>query len=96
MFYYSFTLLMFFIITISEWMPEVGNDFRGDETAAEKILEEQFREEEKAGRMFPLSKKEAARRYPGRALTVAAQGILEKPDGGHRIIRCDAWSEAEQ
>ena len=70
----------------SEWMPEVGNYFRGDETAAEKILEEQFREEEKAGRMFPLSEKEAARRYPGRALRVAAQGILEKPDGGHRII----------
>ena len=70
----------------SEWMPEVGNYFRGDEMAAEKILEEQFREEEKAGRMFPLSEKEAARRYPDRALRVAAQGILEKPDGGHRII----------
>ena len=70
----------------SEWMPEVGNYFRGDEAAAEKILEEQFREEEKAGRMMPLSEKEASRRYPGRSLRVAAQGILEKPDGGHRII----------
>jgi hypothetical protein len=69
----------------SEWMPEVGNYFRGDEAAAEKILEEQFREEEKAGRMCTLSEKEATRRYPGRALRVAAQGILEKPDGGHRI-----------
>ena len=67
-------------------MPEVGNYFRGDEAAAEKNLEEQFREEEKAGRMMPLSEKEASRRYPGRSLRVAAQGILEKPDGGHRII----------
>lgn len=70
----------------SEWASEVGNYFRGDEAAAEKILEEQFREEERAGRMTPLSEKEAAKRYPGRSLRVAAQGILEKPDGGHRII----------
>ena len=41
-----------------------------------KILEEQFREEERAGRMTPLSEKEAAKRYPGRSLRVAAQGMV--------------------
>ena len=60
----------------SEWSQEVGNYFRGDEAAAEKILEEQFREEERAGRMTPLSEKEAAKRYPGRSLRVAAQGMV--------------------
>ena len=64
----------------------MSNYFRGKEEDAEKILEEQFRSEESFGRMFPLSHKEASRRYPGSALRIAAQGILEKPDGGYRII----------
>lgn len=51
-----------------------------------EILEEQFAEEERAGRMFPLSVPEAKRRYPGDQLRVAAQGALEKPGGGHRVI----------
>ena len=53
---------------------------------AEKILSDQFKEEELAGRMMPLLEAEAKRRYPDQSLRVAAQGILEKPDGGHRII----------
>jgi hypothetical protein len=32
------------------------------------------------------SEKEARRLYPDGALRIAAQGILDKPDGGHRII----------
>ena len=35
---------------------------------------------------MPLSEAEAKRRYPDQSLRIAAQGILEKPDGGHRII----------
>lgn len=65
---------------------EMGNYFRGDESDAEKILLEQFKEEELAGRMIPVSEAEAKRLYPGQSLRIAAQGILEKPDGGHRII----------
>ncbi len=70
----------------SEWAQEMGNYFKGNEVDAEKILLEQFKEEELAGRMMPLSEAEARRRYPDQALRIAAQGILEKPDGGHRII----------
>ena len=62
------------------------NYFRGSEAEAEKILESHFREEEMEGRMKPLSEKEAMRLYPGKELRIAAQGILDKPDGGHRII----------
>ncbi len=40
----------------------------------------------KWGRMLPMSFKAAVQRYPGSSLRVAAQGILDKPDGGHRII----------
>ena len=36
--------------------------------------------------MIPLSEKEARARYLGDALRIAAQGILEKPDGGYCII----------
>jgi len=64
----------------------MGNYFRGSEAEAEKILEEHFREEELEGRMKPISQKEAAKQYPGKALRIAAQGMLDKPDGGHRII----------
>ena len=70
----------------SEWDPEMDNYFRGSEEEAEKILEEYFREEELAGRMTPVSEKVAAQQFPGDALRIAAQGILDKPDGGHRII----------
>ena len=35
---------------------------------------------------MPLSEAEAKRSYPDQSLRVAAQGILEKPDGDHRII----------
>lgn len=59
------------------------NSVAGD---VRSILEEQFQEEEKAGRMFPLSLKEARARYPGSALRIAAQGVLEKPGGGYRVI----------
>ena len=64
----------------------MGNYFRGSEEEAEKILEDYFREEELSSRMTPLSEREAVQRYPGDALRIAAQGILDKPDGGHRII----------
>ena len=70
----------------SEWTPYMENYFRGSEEEAEKILEAHFKEEELEGRMIPVTEKEAQRRYPGRSLRVAAQGILDKPDGGHRII----------
>ena len=70
----------------SEWSQEMGNYFKGDECEAEKILSDQFKEEELAGRMMPLSEAEAKRRYSDQSLRVAAQGMLEKPDGGHRII----------
>ena len=69
----------------SEWAQEMGNDFKGEESEAEKILLEQFKEEELAGRMVPVSEAEARRRYPNQSLRIAVQGILEKPDGGHRI-----------
>eukprot|EP00434_Breviolum_minutum_P010462 symbB.v1.2.009227.t1/scaffold582.1/size184522/13 len=70
----------------SEWSQEMGNYFKGDECEAEKILSDQFKEEELAGRMIFLSEAEVKRRYRDQSLRVAAQGILEKPDGGHRII----------
>eukprot|EP00435_Cladocopium_sp_Y103_P008746 s1635_g2.t1 len=70
----------------SEWSLSMDNYFRGSESEAQKILEEYFQEEELEGRMQPMSEKEAAKQYPGDALRIAAQGILDKPDGGHRII----------
>ena len=70
----------------SDWDLSMDNYFKGSEEDAEKILESHFREEELDGRMVPISEKEAAQRYPGDALRIAAQGILDKPDGGHRII----------
>jgi hypothetical protein len=33
-----------------------------------------------------VSEKETAKQLPGKSLRIAAQGILNKPDGGHRII----------
>ena len=53
---------------------------------AAQILQAQYQEEEQEGRMFPLSMAEAQRRYQGPDLRIAAQGILEKPGGGYRII----------
>ena len=41
---------------------------------------------EMKGRMSPMSLKVAAQKHPGTSLRVVAQGILDKPDGGHRII----------
>ena len=70
----------------TDWDLTMDNYFRGSEQEAEKILEEHFREEELEGRMTPVSEKEAQKQYPGTALRIAAQGILDKPDGGHRII----------
>ena len=70
----------------SAWDLSMDNYFKGTEEEAERILESHFREEELDGRMAPISEKEAAQRFPGDALRIAAQGILDKPDGGHRII----------
>ena len=70
----------------SDWDLSMENYFRGSEAEAEKILEGHFKEEELEGRMQPISEGEARRLYPGKSLRIAAQGILEKPDGGHRII----------
>ena len=70
----------------SDWTWCMDNYFRGDEKEAAQVLEEHFREEEMDGRMLPMSFKEAVHKYPGSPLRVAAQGILDKPDGGHRII----------
>ena len=70
----------------TDWDLSMDNYFRGSEAEAEKILKEHFREEEREGRMAPVSEKEAQREFPGRSLRIAAQGILDKPDGGHRII----------
>ena len=70
----------------SEWSFNMDNYFKVSEEEAERILEAQFKEEELEGRMKPLSEKEARRMFPGDSLRVAAQGILDKPDGGHRII----------
>ena len=70
----------------SEWTWCMDNYFRGDEEQAAQILETHFREEEMEGRMFPMSFKAASKKYPGSSLRIAAQGILDKPDGGHRII----------
>ena len=64
----------------------MDNYFRGSEAEAEKILEDHFKEEELEGPMQPLSEKETIRRFPGKELRIAAQGILDKPDGGQRII----------
>ena len=68
------------------WDLSMDNYFRGTEAEAEAILESHFKEEELEGRMKPVSEKEAMKQYPGKNLRVAAQGILDKPDGGHRII----------
>lgn len=65
---------------------EMDNYFSGSEEEAEKILERQFAEEEAAGRMKAISVAEAKRLYTGDALRIAAQGILEKPDGTYRIV----------
>ena len=70
----------------SDWTWCMDNYFRGDEKEASQILEQHFKEEELEGRMTPMSFKAAVQKYPGAALRVAAQGILDKPDGGHRII----------
>ena len=70
----------------SVWMPEMDNYFSGPEADAEKILQEQFSEEEMAGRMKAISVPEARRQYPDGNLRIAAQGILEKPDGTYRIV----------
>ena len=70
----------------TDWDLSMDNYFKGSEAEAEKILEEHFREEEREGRMSPVSEKVAQREYPDKALRIAAQGILDKPDGGHRII----------
>lgn len=64
----------------------MDNYFKGDEKQAAQILEEHFRKEEMEGRMLPMSFKVATKKYPGASLRIAAQGILDKPDGGHRII----------
>eukprot|EP00438_Fugacium_kawagutii_P018198 Skav226142 [mRNA] locus=scaffold1047:606146:609121:- [translate_table: standard] len=70
----------------SEWQPEMDNYFSGSEAEAERILEQQFSEEEAAGRMVPISLAEARKQYPGDSLRIAAQGILEKPDGTYRVV----------
>ena len=70
----------------SDWTWCMDNYFRGDEKEAAQILEQHFKEEELEGRMLPMSFKAAVQKYPGSSLRIAAQGILDKPDGGHRII----------
>ena len=55
-------------------------------TAAKEAMLRQFREEEAEGRMFPISEKEAKKRYPGRSLRIAAQGAIPKGEGAYRII----------
>ena len=52
----------------------------------EAILQEQFELEEREGRMFCLSEAEARARFPGNSLRIAAQGVIDKHGGGHRII----------
>ena len=64
----------------------IMDNYRTPGTSLKEILEEQFAEEERAGRMFPLSLAEARARYPGDRLRIAAQGALEKPGGGYRVI----------
>ena len=70
----------------SEYRLEMCNYFSGTEAEAARILSQQFEEEELAGRMKPLSLAEARKQYPGDELRIAAQGILEKPDGSYRIV----------
>ena len=69
----------------SDWTWCMHNYFRGDEKEAAQVFEQHFKEEVE-GRMLPVSFKAAVQRYPGSSLRVAAQGILDKPDGGHRIM----------
>ena len=70
----------------SDWTLEMNNYFSGSEEEASKILQQQFEEEEAASRMKPISTAEARRQYPGDSLRIAAQGILEKPDGSYRVV----------
>eukprot|EP00435_Cladocopium_sp_Y103_P059232 s1226_g21.t1 len=70
----------------SEWSLTMDNYSKGSEAEAQKILDDYLKDEELEGRMQHISKKEAERQYPGDSLRIAAQGILDKPDGGHRII----------
>eukprot|EP00435_Cladocopium_sp_Y103_P044193 s658_g12.t1 len=65
----------------SEWSLTMDNYFKGSEAEAQRILEDYFKEGELEGCMQPMSEKEAAKRYPGDSLRIAAQGILDKPDG---------------
>ena len=56
---------------------------------AKKKLKESWRRSSRKKKLKdvkPLSEKEARKLYPDGALRIAAQGILDKPDGGHRII----------
>lgn len=71
----------------SGWLLEMDNYFRGSEDEADRILTQQVEEEELAGRMKAISGAEARRLYPGSSLRVAAQGILEKPDGAYKIVQ---------
>ena len=48
----------------TDWDLSMDNYFRGSEAEAEKILEEHFWEEEREGRMSPVSEKVAQREYP--------------------------------
>ena len=67
------------------------SDFRAENSNYESAkehsqqIEVQFQEEEKLGFMFPLSEKEARRRY-GDRMRVASLGAIPKEDGRVRVI----------
>ena len=62
----------------TDWALCMDNYFRGSEAHS---VRKNLRAEIK-----PVSEKETAKQFPGKSLRIAAQGILNKPDGGHRII----------
>ena len=55
-------------------------------TEAEEDLENQFKEEEALGMMFPVTLAVAKQMYPGKLLRIAAQGAIRKSDNSYRPI----------
>ena len=89
----------------SDWSLNMDNYFRGSEEEAERILAEQFKEEESAGRMKPFSEKEAkkiCRLQRQVAFNLAFSGshgvgrdplFLQKVSGGFALDYVGYWMD---
>ena len=64
---------------------EDSANYKSADALADK-LEQQFREEEALGRMFPTTLGALQSQYPGEKILIAPMGALEKPNGGVRPL----------